>query len=119
VRFLDALPEAPFLTAITAAELRLGVTVLSRGKRRRDLSDDVERFLTSINADHVLPFDAAATSHYAEVVTARRRRGRPITNLDAMIAAICRRHRAQLVTRNESDFEHTGIEVSNPWPLVR
>lgn len=32
-----------------------------------------------------------------------------------MIAAICRQHDALLSTRNTPDFDHTGVEVINPW----
>jgi predicted nucleic acid-binding protein len=45
----------------------------------------------------------------------QRSSGRPISQFDAMIAAIVRLHGAKLVTRNTSDFENCGIEMVNPW----
>jgi predicted nucleic acid-binding protein len=37
-------------------------------------------------ADHDLPFDDAAASHYAEIVVSRRLAGVPIEAFDALIA---------------------------------
>ena len=59
----------------------------------------------------VLPFDSAAARAYAEIVAHRRRLGRPISQFDAQIAAICRSRSAQLATRNVCDFVDTGIGV--------
>ncbi len=41
--------------------------------------------------------------------------GRPISQFDAMIAAVASSHRAVLATRNVGDFEHCGLRIVNPW----
>ena len=115
VAFLDGLDELPALTAVTVAELRLGIEVLPSGKRRDRLVDAAERLVGALGAEGVLPFDASAARAYAAVVAFRRSKGRPISQFDAMIAAICRVHRSDLVTRNVTDFELTGLRVVNPW----
>ena len=43
------------------------------------------------------------------------RAGRPISVVDAQIAAITRSRGAKLVTRNAVDFERCGIDVIDPW----
>jgi len=48
-------------------------------------------------------------------VAARDAAGLPISQFDAMIAAIARSHRAAVATRNTADFERCGIQVINPW----
>ena len=63
----------------------------------------------------LLPFDEPAAAAYAEIAAARRRAGKPISQADAIIAAICRHHEVSLVTRNVDDFAGTGIVVVNPW----
>lgn len=112
-------PSEVWITAVTAAELRAGVAVLPAGRRRSAVSRRVEQLLTRTFADAVLPFDVDATAHYAEVVAARRRAGRPVSALDAQIAAICRQHDVSLATRNVRDFAATGVEVINPWSAGR
>jgi len=66
-------------------------------------------------AGRVLPFDSAAAFAYASVVEQRRTAGRPISQLDAQIAAIALSRRAVLATRNMSDFEGCGVALQNPW----
>jgi predicted nucleic acid-binding protein len=66
-------------------------------------------------ADRVLPFDSAAAQAFAAIAAARRRKGRPIGDLDGQIAAIARSRGAAVATRNVSDFADCGIEVFDPW----
>ena len=63
----------------------------------------------------VEPFDSVAATHYATIVSGREKIGRPISVADAQIAAICRKLQATLATRNTPDFEHTGIELVDPF----
>ena len=65
--------------------------------------------------DTVLTFDGAAADAYAKIMVARRRRGRPIAEFDAMIAGIAVVHGAQVATRDTEDFEGCGVEILNPW----
>jgi toxin FitB len=66
----------------------------------------------------VLPFDEGSAVQYADIVTRRKRIGRPIGIADAQIAAICCDLGAILATRNTADFEETGIQLTNPWKLA-
>lgn len=102
------------LTAITVGELLYGLNLLPDGKRKQTLVHLITRELAPF-ADRILPFDAAAATHYARIKTARRESGRPISEQDAMIAAIARSHGAAVATRNIKDFEGTNVTVINPW----
>jgi toxin FitB len=104
-------------TAITAAELRYGVARLPDGHRKRELTMVISGILTEDFHGRVLPFDERASARYADIVTGRERIGRPIGVADAQIAAICRDLEAILATRNDADFEESGIELINPWKL--
>ncbi len=116
VTWVDACPpDDVFLTAVTAAELRYGAARLPDGRRRRELMELVGQLLTEDFEGRVLPFDDAAALHYAELVVARDRAGRPISMADAQIAATCRRFDARLATRNFDDFAGTGVAVVDPW----
>lgn len=52
---------------------------------------------------------------YAVILADRERMGRPIGELDCMIAAIARVNGAAVVTRDAGGFENCGVEVVNPW----
>src|SRR5437868_6176723 len=79
-----------FITAITEAELRFGIEILPPGQRRQQLQIALAGMLDVDFAGRVLPFDSAAAVAYATVAADRRRSGRPISQMDAQIAAITR-----------------------------
>lgn len=113
--FQGAPPGGLYLTAVTAAELRVGVATMPLGRRARDLADKIETMLAVGFADRILPFEEPASSHFAEVVAIRRRLGRPVLAFDALIAAIARSHGATLATRNTRDFDGCGLDLVNPF----
>lgn len=105
-----------FITAITVGEIVRGVKRLPEGARRNKIQHAV--FWQLSNFEHrrgILPFNTDAAWEYGEIVTARNAMGRPIHDADAMIAAICRAHDAPLATRNQKDFDGTGVELIDPW----
>lgn len=103
------------LTAITVAELLYGVARLADGARKTKLATAVQALVREDFSGRVLAFDGAAAEHYADLVAARERNGRPVSAADGQIAAICRAHGATLATRNTRDFDETGIDVVDPW----
>lgn len=115
LNWLNDRPESDvFLTSITVAELLYGVALLAEGRRRTAVQSAVQSALAEFQ-DRILDFDAKAAELYADVVTARRRIGRPIATLDAQIAAIARARGATLATRNVRDFEGCGAGLVNPF----
>lgn len=116
VAWIDEQPTADLaVSAVTAAELRYGVARLPDGARQRALSAAVEALLGDVFGGRVLPFDAAASVVFGELVAARERAGRPISMADGQIASICVSANATLATRNVRDFEATGIALIDPW----
>jgi predicted nucleic acid-binding protein len=66
-----------------------------------------------------LPFDSGAAIQFAEIVSSRRRAGRPISLATAPIAAISRSRGALIATRNVDDFTGAGIGIVDPWEPCR
>jgi predicted nucleic acid-binding protein len=104
-----------YTTAISEAELLLGIALMPAGRRRDDLAATLEAIFAGVFADRVLPFDGAAAPHFAAIVARRRQTGRPIDQSDAQIAAICRLHDATIATRDAGGFDGLEIEIVNPW----
>jgi len=102
-------------TAITQAEILHGVMLLPAGRRRRAIEGAAAAMFAIDFAGRVLPFDSPAARSCAELVSDRRRRGRPIAQFDARIASIARVAGATLATHNVRDFVHRGIGVVDPW----
>ncbi len=105
-----------YISAITQAEIMLGISLLPAGKRRDALAVAADGMFAQDFAGRCLPFDAAGAVSYAAVVSGRRRVGQAISTEDAMIAAIALAHGYPLATRNTRDFLHiNGLTLYNPW----
>ncbi len=61
-----------YTTVITEAEIRLGLAILPRGKKRTALQMQVDLILKEDLAGRILPFDSEAAQAYAKLVAARR-----------------------------------------------
>ncbi len=116
-RWIVAQPDhALYITAVTEAEIRVGVNMMPTGKRKAQLQATVDQILAQVFAGRILAFDSVAAVVYAEISANRRSIGRPISPFDAQIAAIARANGAEaVVTRNVDDFANTGLTVINPW----
>ena len=108
-------PDSLFTTTITVAEVLYGVELLPKGKRRDQLMHQTDATFGEDFLGRILPFDEQAARVFAQLAALRRMQGRPMSQLDAQIAAIAKAHGATLATRNTDDFEGCGIRLVNPW----
>ena len=117
VRWLDARPAGEvWISAVTIAEIRLGILRLPAGQRKALLLDLAEQIFKEDFHDRCLPFDCEAAFEYAVIVDQRNRQGHPISVEDAQIAAIARTAELALTTRNTKDFSDIeGLTLLNPW----
>jgi toxin FitB len=104
-----------YISAITEAELWLGVYSLPEGKRRTTIEKDITEILRQDFAGHIVHFDSKAALVYGQLYGKRKTLGRPISREDCQIASIAQVNRFSLVTRNVDDFEHCNITLINPW----
>ena len=104
-----------FTTTVVEGEILYGVCVLPDGARRDALLLAVRTIFAEDFAGRVLSFDRDAADVYAEIAAVRKKAGKPISQFDAMIAAVVRSRGACLATRNTRDFVDCGIELVDPW----
>ncbi len=104
-----------YTTHVNQIEIFYGIALLPEGKRRDSLQSAAEAMFAEDFAGRVLSFGAAAASHYAEIMLARRRAGKPIEGFDALIAAIARAQRARVATRDIGGFADCGLTLIDPW----
>ena len=105
-----------WVCAVTRAEIELGVALMPDGQRKKGFQQAAQAMFAEEFVGRCLPFDGAAATCYARIVSLRTRLGRPISVEDAQIAAIALAHGLVLATRNERDFELIeGLVVVNPW----
>jgi predicted nucleic acid-binding protein len=106
-----------YVSAITQAEIMLGISLLPDGKRRETLAEAAEDMFAQDFSSRCLPFDAACTANYAAIVSRQRITGIAISTEDAMISAIALTNGYPLATRNTKDFQIDGLNLIDPWEV--
>lgn len=118
VAWIDAQPAQDLLIcSITVAEILYGIARMPEGKRRRALQDVAIAMFEEDFAGRILPFDADAAVHYAELAAESEAKGKIADMADGQIAAIARLHGVQIATRNIRHFESFGVPLINPWAV--
>ena len=97
---------------IILGEIRYGILLLRRGKRRLQLE---EWFAAGVGRLQCLPWDAPTGSRWAQLLADLRRGGRPMPIKDSLIAATALTHGLAIATRNRRDFEPAGVEIVDPF----
>lgn len=111
----DQARESIWSTAISVYELRFGLELLAKGRKRRNLEAALDRLLERSLDWRILPFDLAAADCAGSIAAERQRAGRPGEIRDVQIAGIAQARKATLATRNVRHFEGIGLNVVNPW----
>nr|WP_024307102.1 type II toxin-antitoxin system VapC family toxin [Pseudomonas sp. P818] len=116
LEWVDAQPVGDLvITSITVAEILYGIARMPDGKRKQGLLDVASVMFDEDFAGNILPFDADAAVHYAEIAAETEAKGRGVDMADAQIAAIGRLHDAVIATRNIRHFETLGVALVDPW----
>ena len=111
----DVDEDRVFLSVVTMAELRHGIERLPAGRRRKRLDEWLREELPRRFESRVLPIDAAVADAWGTIVAERERIGRPISTMDAFVAATAEVHGLTLVTRNAPDFRSSVKTLLDPW----
>ena len=116
VQWIDSIDsERVFLSVITVGEIKKGIEKLPDSARKQTLRVWLEDELMARFQGRILPIDTAAMLMWGELTAKLEQQGRKMPAIDSLIAAIALHEGAALVTRNEEDFRHTGVEIVNPW----
>lgn len=99
---------------IIIGEVRFGILLLPKGKRRASL----ERwFDTGVQRLHCLPWEAETGLRWARLLASLRAAGRAMPIKDSLIAATALVHDLTVVTRNRVDFEKAGVSIVDPFAV--
>ncbi len=116
VRWLaDVDEDQVFISVVTLAELEKGIRLLSESAKRRRLEEWVQTDLQERFGSRMIDITPDIAREWGRVTADRQTIGRPISTLDAFLAATARLGAHTLVTRNDRDFADTGVQLLNPW----
>lgn len=97
---------------IILGEIRFGILLLPRGKRRARLE---QWFDSGVQRLLCLPWEAETGVRWAELLAMLRTTGRSMPVKDSLIAATALVHDLIVVTHNRADFEKARVEVVDPF----
>jgi predicted nucleic acid-binding protein len=101
-----------FLSVLVIGEIRKGVEQARLQDRAK--APALERWLHGLEqkyaAEHILPVTAAIADQWGRLAAIR-----PISAVDALLAATALVHDLTFVTRNVQDVAHTEVRLLNPF----
>jgi len=116
VAWIDDIGEEKiYLSVITIGEIKKGIEKLPESRRKGELSEWLEDHLLVRFRDRVLAIDTDVMLAWGELTAGLEKQGKKMPAIDSLIAAIALHGKLSLVTRNEDDFKHAGVPVTNPW----
>jgi predicted nucleic acid-binding protein len=116
VAYISAQPlELLFVSAVTLAEIRFGIEVVSDATKRAELNDWLAHKVRPMFEQRVLPITEDIMFKWRLLVEDGRQAGYTFSQPDLIIAATALDHGLTVVTRNVSDYERVRTPVFNPW----
>ena len=107
--------ETLYLTAVSLAELLVGVETMPAGKRREGVGAALGELLSRLFGARIMPFDENAARAYATLVARARANGCALSAADAEIAAIATVKGFTVATRDTAPFVAAGVPIVDPW----
>jgi len=112
VRWLRAHEPDIAVDPVILGELRFGILILPKGKKRMAL----ERwFDAGAGRLHCLAWDADTGLKWAELLARLRKMGKTMPIKDSLIAVTAIVHGLAVVTRHRVDFAKAGVPVVDPF----
>ena len=116
LRWLHDLDEdRAFISVISLAEIRRGVSLLDVGRRREALSDWLSYELPQRFEGRLLPVDGPIAFAWGDLMANAKRAGRGLAAMDGFLASTAIAHDLTLATRNTKDFDGLGVRLIDPW----
>ncbi len=112
VAWLRAQESQIAIDPIILGELRFGILILPKGKKRTAL----ERwFDAGVGRLHCLPWSSDTGLQWAQLLARLRTTGEAMPVKDSLIAATALVHELAIATRNRADFVHAGVRIVDPF----
>ncbi len=111
-------PRTVYLTVITIGEIRKGIEKLPASMRKEMLTDWLETDVLLRFHGNILALTTDVMLVWGELTGRLEMEGKSLSAIDSLIAAIALHGQYTLITRNEYDFQYTGISVINPWKEI-
>lgn len=104
-----------YVSAVTLAEIRFGIELVTDANRRADLQDWLAHTVRPMFDQRVLPVSEDVMFKWRLMVEEGRKAGHTFSQPDLIIAATALCHGLTVVTRDTAEFQRARAPVLNPW----
>ena len=114
--FVAAQPlELLYVSAVSFAEIRFGIELLTDAGRRAELNDWLAHKVRPMFEQRVLAITEDIMFKWRLLVEDGRKTGHTFSQPDLIIAATALHHGLTVVSRDASDYQKARAPVHNPW----
>ena len=107
-------PELVFTSVLSIGEIRKGIELLPPSKKRCDLEHWLNFDLYGWFGTNLLPVTKAISERWGLFAALSQERGKPLGNIDGLLAATAFEHGLIVATRNTKHFEGLGVDLVDP-----
>ena len=116
VAFVAAQPlDLMFVSAVTLAELRFGIELVTDANRRAELNDWLTHKVRPMFDERILQVTEDIMFKWRLLVEDGRKAGHTFSQPDLIIAATALHHGLMVVTRDTGDYAKARVSLFNPW----
>jgi toxin FitB len=116
IQWMDAIRDDElYISVITFGEIQRGIDKLTESPRRTDLITWMNEDLVNRFDGRIVPIDLETMLLWGNLTARMDANGTPMSLMDSLIAVSALRNNLVLVTRNETDFQASGVRLVNPW----
>ena len=107
--------ELLYVSAVTFAEIRFGIELVTDAGRRVELNDWLAHKVRPMFEQRVLPINEDIMFKWRVLVEDGRKAGYTFSQPDLIIAATALHHGLTVVSRDVSDYQKARAPIMNPW----
>jgi predicted nucleic acid-binding protein len=111
----SAQPETLFASVLSFGEIRKGIELLPPGKKRRELEHWLDDDLNGWFGNNLLPVTKAISDRWGMLAARSQQQGKPLGNIDGLLAATASERGMTVVTHNTRHFQDLGVRIFDPW----
>jgi predicted nucleic acid-binding protein len=104
-----------FTSVLSIGEIRKGIELLPPSKKRSELERWLDSDLNGWFGNNLLPVTKVISNRWGVLAARSQREGRPLGNVDGLLAATAFEHGLTVATRNAKHFADLGVTVFDPW----
>lgn len=111
----SAKPDTLFTSVLCLGEIRKGIDLLPPSRKRTELAQWFDSGLNDWFGNNLLLVTKAISNRWGALDAQMQLKGRPLGNIDGLIAATGLEHGLTVITRNTRHFEDLGVSLFDPW----